>query len=100
MSEMSKWSFIRVYGICIIFAMTACLPAGFTNSVVNTAVIELSNFIESSYQKRGWILPRGAEYYIRGAILSCWFIFQVISFMISPWIIDKYGRKSKWFFEY
>ncbi|VDN52314.1 unnamed protein product [Dracunculus medinensis] len=68
-------------------------PSGFANSSMNTAVEELKNFINNSYEIRKWPLKESIQLAIRSTILNCWYIFQIFGALIAPTITERYGRK-------
>lgn len=94
-TDMKRGNVYRLFGICVALSLITNLPSGFTNSSVNTAVEELRGFIRESYARRGWVLSDTMESIFRSATFNCWFVCQIISSIISPYITDTYGRRCE-----
>jgi MFS family permease len=83
----------KLFLICGVLTTITNFPSGFTNSSVNTAVVELMEFINDSYVERGWNLDSTHQSLIRSATLNSWFVAQVIGSVFAPFLTDTFGRK-------
>ncbi|VDD96106.1 unnamed protein product [Enterobius vermicularis] len=89
----SKYNIIRLFAISTILTLTTNFPSGFTNSSINTAIVELNRFINESYTSRGWNITSLGYSMIRSATLNCWFVSQIFGAVVAPILTDRYGRK-------
>lgn len=77
------------------FTVITNFPSAFTHTSVNTAVAELREYLDSSFDERGWDLNKEQQSMAHGFVNSCWFVGQIAGSMFSPLIADKYGRKRE-----
>ncbi|CAD6194420.1 unnamed protein product [Caenorhabditis auriculariae] len=90
---MERVDTLRLVLIYIVLSAITNFPSGFTNSSVNTAVEELSSFIETSLRKRGYPHDESTVTIVQSATLNSWFIAQVFGSVFTPLVTDTYGRK-------
>uniref|UniRef100_A0AC35U7L8 MFS domain-containing protein n=1 Tax=Rhabditophanes sp. KR3021 TaxID=114890 RepID=A0AC35U7L8_9BILA len=84
---------IKLFAICSVLTSITNFPSGFTNSSVNTAVLELEKFLKNSYNVRGIHLSDHTFTLLKSSTLNCWFVAQIFGAIIAPIIPDRYGRK-------
>ncbi|MFH4977732.1 hypothetical protein AB6A40_004441 [Gnathostoma spinigerum] len=89
----STQNVVKLFLIGAILTTITNFPSGFTNSSINTAVVELKRFLNESYASRGWNLDETGFSFIQSTILNCWFFSQVIGSVLAPILTDLYGRK-------
>uniref|UniRef100_A0AC35GF93 Major facilitator superfamily (MFS) profile domain-containing protein n=1 Tax=Panagrolaimus sp. PS1159 TaxID=55785 RepID=A0AC35GF93_9BILA len=75
----------------ILTVATNCFSS-YTHAVLNEAVIEVDNFINDSYTKRGGDLSDTEVTLLRDILNSCWYAGQVPGGLLSPFITDRWGR--------
>lgn len=79
-------------GICL--ACITNFPSAFMHTSVNTAVNELNQYLNRSYNvHRGRTLEAADFSLIRSIMHSIWYAGQVFGALISPYVCDTYGRK-------
>lgn len=57
--------------------------------------ISVTTFSVTSIVFRGVIVTPTGHSLFRSATLNCWFVAQIFGSVIAPYLIDRYGRKSK-----